>query len=116
MAGWAGFLAVAAGVMATLTGLSFVAVSINLARILEFPGLPERAAETTVQLLSALIVSLIALVPGQSRLVLGVQLGLAGPIRWILQDPQHHSKTMTSAQSFRSCSRNSLQRHSFLPE
>ena len=53
IAGWTGFLAAAAGVAATLTGLLFVAVSINLARILEFPGLPERAAETIVQLLGA---------------------------------------------------------------
>jgi hypothetical protein len=76
---------VAAGVAATLTGLIFVAVSINLARILEFRGLPERAAETIVQLLGALIISLIALVPGQSALVLGVELAVAGAILWILQ-------------------------------
>jgi hypothetical protein len=85
IAGWAGFLAVAAAVAATLTGLIFVAVSINLARILEFRGLPERAAETIVQLLGALIISLIALVPGQSTLVLGVELAVAGAILWILQ-------------------------------
>jgi hypothetical protein len=85
IAGWAGFLAVAAGVAATLTGLIFVAVSINLARILEFRGLPERAAETIVQLLGALTISLIALVPGQSALVLGVELAVAGTILWILQ-------------------------------
>jgi modulator of FtsH protease len=80
IAGWAGFLAVAAGVAATLTGLIFVAVSINLARILEFLGLPERTAETIVQLLGAMIISLIDLVPGQSAQVLGVELGLAGAI------------------------------------
>lgn len=85
IAGWAGFLAVAAGVAATLTGLIFVAVSINLARILEFPGLPERAAETIVQLLGAMIISLIALVPGQSALVLGVELAVAGAILWFLE-------------------------------
>lgn len=84
IAGWAGFLAVAASVAATLTGLIFVAVSINLARILEFPGLPERAAETIVQLLGAMLISLIALVPGQSALVLGVELALAGAVLWIL--------------------------------
>jgi hypothetical protein len=78
IAGWAGFLAVVAGVAATLTGLIFVAVSINLARILEFPGLPERAAETIVQLLGAMIIALIGLVPGQSALVLGVELAGAG--------------------------------------
>lgn len=75
----------AAGVAATLTGLIFVAVSINLARIMEFPGLPERAAETIVQLLGAMTISLIALVPGQSALVLGVELAVAAAILWILQ-------------------------------
>ena len=49
IAGWSGFLGVVAEVTATLTGLIFVAVSINLARIMEFYGLPERAAETIVQ-------------------------------------------------------------------
>jgi hypothetical protein len=84
IAGWSGFVAVAAEVTATLTGLIFVAVSINLARIVEFPGLPERAAETIVQLLGALIISLIALVPGQSELLVGVELAVAGVILWIL--------------------------------
>jgi hypothetical protein len=85
IAGWSGFLAVAAEVTATLTGLIFVAVSINLARIVEFPGLPERAAETIVQLLGALMISLIALVPGQSSLLVGVELAGGGAILWILQ-------------------------------
>jgi modulator of FtsH protease len=83
---------VAGEVTATLTGLIFVAVSINLARILEFPGLPERAAETIVQLLGALIISLVALVPGQSARVVGVELAVGGAILWILQTrPQLHS-------------------------
>jgi len=85
IAGWAEFLAVAAGVAATLTGLIFVAMSINLARILEFPGLPEFAAETIVQLFGAMIISLVALVPGQSSLAVGVELAVAGAILWILQ-------------------------------
>ena len=37
-----------------------------------------------MQLLGAMIISLIALVPGQSALVLGVELALAGAILWIL--------------------------------
>ena len=74
----------AAGVAATLTGLIFAAMSINLARILEFAGLPEFAAETIVQLLGAMTISLVAPVPGQSALVLGVELAVAGAILWIL--------------------------------
>jgi len=109
IAGWAGFLAVAAGVPAMLTGLIFGAISINLARILEFPRLPEFAAETIVQLRAAMIISLIALASGQSALVLGVKLAVGGAILWILQTSRARSngcarsKTMTSAvQSSRS--------------
>jgi hypothetical protein len=42
---WNTLLAVQAGAAATLTGLVFVAVSINLAKIVAYPGLPSRAAE-----------------------------------------------------------------------
>jgi hypothetical protein len=81
---WTGFLSVAAGVAATLTGLIFVAVSINLSRILEFPPLADRAAESIMQIFGALIVSIWALVPGQSRLMLGVGMAAAGMFMWVL--------------------------------
>ena len=70
---------------ATLTGLIFVAVSINLSRVLEFPPLADRAAESILQIFGALIVSMYVLLPGQSRLVLGVELAIAGLILWVLQ-------------------------------
>ena len=70
---------------ATLTGLIFVAVSINLARILEFSGLPERAAETIAQLMGVLIVALVALVPGQSAMLLGIELAVVGVVLWLFQ-------------------------------
>ena len=38
-----------------------------------------------MQLLGALIISLVALVPGQWALVLGVELAVAGAILWIRQ-------------------------------
>ena len=41
---WQSLVEVQAGASATLTGLVFVAASINLARIIEAPGLPSRAA------------------------------------------------------------------------
>ena len=85
IAGWTVFFSVAAGVAATLTGLIFVAVSINLSRILEFPGLSDRAAESLLQLVAALVIPLIALVPDQSLTMLGAQITLGGIILWIVQ-------------------------------
>jgi hypothetical protein len=84
IASWTGFLSVAAGVAATLTGLIFVAVSINLSRILEVPRIANRAAESILQMFGALLISMCALVPGLSSLVLGVEVALIGLMLWIL--------------------------------
>ena len=81
---WTGFLSVAAGVAATLTGLIFVAVSINLSRILEVPRIANRAAESILQMFGALLISMCALVPGLSSVVLGVEVALIGLILWML--------------------------------
>jgi hypothetical protein len=85
IASWTGFLSVAASVAATLTGLIFVAVSINLSRILEFPLLADRASESILQILGPLIISIWALVPGQTTLILGVGMAAAGLVLWVLQ-------------------------------
>jgi hypothetical protein len=63
-----------AGASAALTGLLFVAVSVNIERVLKFAGLPERALQTLVMLLWALTVSIAGLIPGQSDTALGVEL------------------------------------------
>jgi len=85
IASWTGFLSAVASVAATLTGLIFVAVSINLSRILEFPALADRAAESILQMFGALLVSICAILPGQSRLILGAELAAAGLVLWVLQ-------------------------------
>jgi modulator of FtsH protease len=85
IASWTGFLSVAAQVAATLTGLIFVAISINLSRILEAQSVADRAAESIMQMFGALIVSIWALVPGQSSLVIGLGMAAAGLLLWILQ-------------------------------
>jgi hypothetical protein len=51
-----------------------VAVSINVDRILKFEGLPERALETVLMLLSVVLVSIVGLTPGQSADALGAEL------------------------------------------
>jgi hypothetical protein len=71
---WHELFVAAAGASAALTGLVFVAVSINVERILKFPGLPERALETVLLLLSVVLVSFIGLIPGQSQTALGLEL------------------------------------------
>jgi hypothetical protein len=77
LAEWSGFAAAEVGAAAALTGLLFVAVSINLARILAFPKLPARAAETLVVLLLALVAASLVLIPQNVRL-LGAEVGGLG--------------------------------------
>ena len=73
---WHDLLVASAGAAAALAGLVFVAVSINVERILQHRGLPERALQTVMMLVGAVVVSLFGLVP-QGRTALGVEL-LAG--------------------------------------
>jgi hypothetical protein len=61
---WSNFFVTAAGASAALVGLLFVAVSINLATILEHEWLPARAALVVIILVDALVCGLIGLVPG----------------------------------------------------
>jgi hypothetical protein len=62
---WQTLFAVQAGAAATLTGLVFVAVSINLAKIIEYPGLTARAAESILQFLQVFFICTALLIPGQ---------------------------------------------------
>lgn len=71
---WTDFFVAGAGASAALAGLVFVAVSINVDRILLFQGLPARALATVMLLLSVVLVSLIGLIPGQSRAALAGEL------------------------------------------
>jgi len=80
-AAWGSLFVASAGAAAALTGLVFVALSINLGRILEGPGLPQRAAETIMLLAEALFLSLVALVP-MPRHVLAACLVVLGVAGW----------------------------------
>jgi modulator of FtsH protease len=71
-----------AGAAAALAGLVFVAVSINLDRILAFPWLPGRVGETVLLLVAALVEALLVLAPGQSRVALGAELAGVGAAAW----------------------------------
>jgi len=72
--GWTDLFVASAGASAALTGLLFVAVSINLQRILELKGVPERALQALMFLLATVVVSLIGLLPGQGATALGAEL------------------------------------------
>jgi modulator of FtsH protease len=64
-ADWHDLFVASAGAAAALTGLIFVAVSINLAQILADRKLPTRAAETLSILVGLVLLSVFMLVPGQ---------------------------------------------------
>jgi hypothetical protein len=62
--GWGELFLAEAGASAALAGLLFVAISINLTKILEVRGLVGRAGEAIVLLVAVLIVSTLVLVTG----------------------------------------------------
>ena len=57
-----------------------VAISINIERILKYPGLPERGLVTLLLLLGVLVVSLLLLEPGLSRTTVGLELLVEGVV------------------------------------
>jgi modulator of FtsH protease len=81
---WESFFVAEVGAAAALAGLLFVAVSINLTRIVADPGLPGRAAETIALLVNALVIGSICLMPGQSRTALGIEVLVIGAIGWAI--------------------------------
>jgi hypothetical protein len=84
VAGWSNFMVATVGATAALAGLVFVAISINLARIIERPGVSGRAAETIILLAGALAGSLAALIPHLKEKELGSILLFISVPTWIL--------------------------------
>lgn len=81
---WHDLFVSTAGSAATLTGLIFVGVSINLTRILALPKLPDRALLTLNFLMSILILSMVLLVPNQSSAHVGIEVEIIGIILWLV--------------------------------
>jgi hypothetical protein len=71
---WKDLFVAVAGASAALAGLLFVAVSINVERIIKYEGLPERGLEALTMLLVPLVVSIAGLLPGQNHVALGLEL------------------------------------------
>lgn len=84
MGGWSDFFVAEVGASAALAGLVIVAISINLSRIVSFPWLPGRAAETLVAPTGVLVVSSYMLVPGQSATRLAGELIVTGTAMWLM--------------------------------
>jgi modulator of FtsH protease len=82
---WQTFFSVQAECAATLTGLVFVAVSINLTKILVSPGLPGRAAESIAQFLQVFFICSMGLIPGQNAAALGFETVVVVFLCWLLQ-------------------------------
>jgi modulator of FtsH protease len=95
MQGWTNFLDSELGAAAALTGLLFVAVAINLARILQFSRLPTRAAEAPLALLSVLVVTTFALIPQQSPRAHGIEIGAIGLLIWAM-----HTRSLVHSRKF----------------
>lgn len=86
---WHDFFVAEVGASAALTGLVIVAISINIATIIKNRLLSGRAAETVVLLTGVLLLSTLALVPGQPLRLFGIEclavaLGMGGMVALIL--------------------------------
>jgi modulator of FtsH protease len=75
--GWGEFGVGAAGATAALAGLLIVAISVNVEKILVSRVATRGASSTIASLVLALVASLLILIPGQSPLVLGIELLIA---------------------------------------
>jgi hypothetical protein len=75
---WGEFGTGVATASAALLGLLFVAISINLQRILDQPGLPSRAGQTLILFGTPLVTAVLLVVPDQARVALGLELIATG--------------------------------------
>lgn len=78
---WSEFAVAMAGVGAVLAGLVFVALSLNLRRILATEDLPARAGETLVVFAAVVLQCAVLLLPDQSRAAVGIELLVAGALQ-----------------------------------
>jgi len=79
---WQPFFTAQLGAAATLGGLVFVGLSLNLNKILAYGALPIRAMIALILLLLVLIVSSIVLLPGQTLNATGTELFIFAITGW----------------------------------
>lgn len=78
---WSDLFVASAGATAALAGLVFVAISINIERILQLDGVPELGMVTLLLLVGVLVVSLFGLIPEQEDHAFGIEL-LVQSVLW----------------------------------
>ncbi len=72
--GWDSFATITGSAAGALTGLLFVAVSLNRDRIVGHAGLRSEAAQTLVLFLVGLLLAVLLVIPGMSARTLGIVL------------------------------------------
>lgn len=80
LAGWTNVYLLVGGMAATLTGLLFVAVSINITEVMSDsrPDLRRNAVRTFNQFLILIEISIVMLIPHQAALTLGLSIAALG--------------------------------------
>jgi hypothetical protein len=81
---WTDFFMLMGGAAATLTGLIFVGISINLNRIISMPKLPSRASQALILLVTVLLICALCLVPKQTASLTGCEFLFIGIIVWVI--------------------------------
>jgi modulator of FtsH protease len=84
MEAWHDFLVAQVGASAALVGLLFVGLSLNLEKILTYPGVPERAQITIVMILATLLLGSLLLIPRQGFLPTGIEGVVVGVVTVVL--------------------------------
>jgi modulator of FtsH protease len=82
VADWGNFFTAQCGASAALIGLLFVALSINLQRIIEYPYLVDRLAESVLVFAGLLVFSIFGLVPNQGVAAFGYETLATGVGIW----------------------------------
>jgi hypothetical protein len=83
-AAWSSFFSAQISASSALTGLIFVAISINLSQIVGRPQLIARCAKGLTILMGVLLASTFCMAPGQPVFVLGCEIVVLGAVVWIV--------------------------------
>jgi|SRR4051794_21020275 hypothetical protein len=78
IAAWSDFANTVAGGAAALAGLLFVGLSLNLAEVLKYPGVPARAIATLGLTVAILLIAIFVATPGQNHRGLAAEIVLIG--------------------------------------